>query len=188
MLRLPKNKVAVTPIYDPDTTPSGRIIIPDQAKERCDQGIVKYLGPECKWIKQGMYVLFGGYTGQLIHLEGEGKLIIMPEDFVVAEIGEVDNIQVPGLYFRQKFNREQAKEELIAVLSNYHSSRAEDMADYLLKHGIYGPVASPYFEADYENIFEYMSEAFRESTWYRGIVVKPHKPTVEDYENLGGEG
>jgi co-chaperonin GroES (HSP10) len=99
MINIPGNKVACTPIFDPDKI--GRIYIPDMAKERCDQGIVKYIGPKCEWVKVNDYVLFSGYTGTLVRLEGEGLLIIMPEDFVTCVI-ESPNTDIPGLYFREK--------------------------------------------------------------------------------------
>ncbi len=99
MIKLQGNKVAATPIFDPDKI--GRIWIPDQAKERCDQGIVKYIGPEVDWCRVGDYILFSGYTGTLIRLEGEGLLIVMPEDFISCIICP-PNFDVHGLYFRGK--------------------------------------------------------------------------------------
>jgi co-chaperonin GroES (HSP10) len=102
MLRLPKNKIACVPLFDPDMTPSGLIHIPDIAKERCDQGIVKYMGPECEGdLRPGDHVLFSGYTGTLISVEGEGILIILPESFVTAVIAEPEeDFDIPGLYFK----------------------------------------------------------------------------------------
>lgn len=99
MIRVPKNKIAVAPIQDPDTTASGRIIIPDVAKQREDQGIVKYVGEDVKEICIGDYVLFSGYTGTSVYIEDEGHLIIMPEDFVVCRIDPPDT-EVRGMYFR----------------------------------------------------------------------------------------
>lgn len=93
------NKVAVEPIFDPDTI--GSIIVPDQAKGRCDQGLVKYVGSECKVVQVGDHVLFSGYTGTLMQLEGEGLLIILPEEFVVSIVYD-DPIEIEGLYFRDK--------------------------------------------------------------------------------------
>jgi co-chaperonin GroES (HSP10) len=101
MIRLTENKIAVEPIWDSDYSPSGLIIIPDEAKERCDQGIVKYVGPKVKDLKIGDYVLFSGYTGTTVRLEGEGIFIIMREDFVTA-IVEEPATDIPGLYFRDK--------------------------------------------------------------------------------------
>jgi co-chaperonin GroES (HSP10) len=102
MLRLPPHKVAVTPLFD--TLKYGSLYIPEQARERCDQGIVKYIGSGCKWIKIGDHVTFSGYTGTLLSLEGEGLLIILPEEFAVAVIeyngAEIAKVEIPGLFFK----------------------------------------------------------------------------------------
>lgn len=98
MIRIYGDKIAVIPIADPDMI--GSIYVPDVAKERADQGIVKYVGPDVKDIRPGMYVTFAGYTGTLFIMDGEGKLIIMPEDKVAAVIPTPPNVEVPGLYFR----------------------------------------------------------------------------------------
>lgn len=97
MLTMTLNKVAIAPIFDPDKI--GSIHIPDQAKERCDQGIVKYVSGDCEYLQVGDHVLFSGYSGTLIQLEDEGLLIIMPEDFITAIIYD-DPIDIPGLYFK----------------------------------------------------------------------------------------
>lgn len=101
MITLLRDNIAVVPIFDPDLSPGG-IIIPDMAKERCDQGIVKYVGPKTKILKAGDYVIFSGYTGTMVRIEDEGRLIIMPEKFVVAQLPEPANVEVDGLYFRGK--------------------------------------------------------------------------------------
>lgn len=98
MVRVPGSNVAITPIFDPDVSPGG-LYIPEMAKERCDQGIVKYCGPLVKWISEGDYVLFSGYSGTLLQVEDEGKLIIIPERFIIAKL-EAESIDVPGVYFR----------------------------------------------------------------------------------------
>ena len=98
MLLLQGNKVAVVPLFDPDNY--GHIIIPDAAKERCDQGIVKYHGPDCERVKIGDHVIFSGYTGSTIEIEGESSLLIfLPEDACEAVLEE-PNTDVPGLYFK----------------------------------------------------------------------------------------
>ena len=99
MIKVPAQKVAVEPIFDPDKI--GSIYIPSSAKERCDQGIVKYVGSKVKWLEVGDYVLFSGYSGTLVNLEGEGRLIILPEAFVIAKIYPSD-FPVSGLYFKDK--------------------------------------------------------------------------------------
>jgi chaperonin GroES len=100
MLRIVGNNVAIAPIFDPDISPGG-LYIPEMAKERCDQGIVKYIGPKVKWIEIGDYVLFSGYSGSYLSVEGEGKVIIMPENFVIAKLNH-ETTEIPGVYFRGK--------------------------------------------------------------------------------------
>lgn len=98
MLILQPDKVAVVPLFDPDTY--GHIIIPDAAKERCDQGIVKYIGAKVETVKIGDHVIFSGYTGSTVEVEGEGSLLIfLPEDACEAVLEE-PNTDVPGLYFK----------------------------------------------------------------------------------------
>lgn len=102
MLGMFGRKVGIVPIFDPDKSPGG-IWIPEEAKERCDQGIVKYLGPDCELLKLGDYVIFPGYTGQTVRIDNE-LLLIMNEDAVSAVIeGEdLESTEVPGLYFKGK--------------------------------------------------------------------------------------
>ena len=97
MLKLQANKVAVVPLFDPDKI--GSIYVPEQAKERVDQGIVKYCGPDCELVTIGDHVVFSGYTGTTVSIEGEGIMIILPEDFIAATL-EMPVTDVPGLYFQ----------------------------------------------------------------------------------------
>lgn len=101
MIQVHGNKIACVPLFDPDKTASGLLYVPDIAKERCDQGIVKYIGSKVEWVKPGDHILFSGYTGTLVSIEGEGLVIIVPEDFVNAKIFSPDH-DVPGLYFRDQ--------------------------------------------------------------------------------------
>jgi co-chaperonin GroES (HSP10) len=102
MLTMHPKRIAVEPLYDPDEAFAGGLIItPDTAKERCDQGIVKYIGGDCKYLKVGDHVLFSGYAGDLVSIEGEGTLIIMDERFVKAIIHDEPK-DIPGLFFRDK--------------------------------------------------------------------------------------
>lgn len=102
MLNLLENKVAIQPVFDADRI--GSIYIPDQAKSRCKQGLVKYIGPDVKDVSIGDYVFFPGYTGTVFNLEGEGLLIIMKESSIVASINsnKWDSINVNGLYFKDR--------------------------------------------------------------------------------------
>jgi chaperonin GroES len=98
VISLPGNKIGVDGIPDPESTLGG-LIIPDMAKKRTKQGIVKYVGPDVKEIKIGDHVVFSGYTGTTLMLEGEGAIIIMPEDFVTCKLESPDT-EIPGLYFK----------------------------------------------------------------------------------------
>jgi len=100
MIRLPTDKIACVPLFDADTT-AGGIIIPDQAKQRCDQGIVKYVGPDVDtdYIKIGDHVVFSGYVGTLLYVEGEGQLIVYPYEFAVCVLERAD-CSIPGLFFQ----------------------------------------------------------------------------------------
>lgn len=102
MIELPRDNIAVTPISDPDKR--GSLWIPDQAKERVDQGIVKYVSKkvaERDEIHVGDYVMFSGYTGTLVQLEDEGTFIIFPARFATCII-RAPATDVPGLYFKDK--------------------------------------------------------------------------------------
>ncbi len=88
-LSLLENKIAVIPLEEPDRI--GHIWIPDQAKQRTDQGVVRYKGPDVKELFLGDHVLFSGYTGTKISVEGEGVFFVMREDDVVARIDDEDS-------------------------------------------------------------------------------------------------
>ena len=102
MLRLPGKKVAVLPVADPDKI--GHIFIPEIAKERTDQGVVKYVGKACEFAKVGMFVIFNGYSGTAFKVENQEsnlleRLIILDEDFIYAELQELPTTDIPGLFF-----------------------------------------------------------------------------------------
>lgn len=83
MIQALRDDVFVIPMEDPDLTPGG-LWVPPKAKQRVDQGIVKYVGPEVKEIRRGDHVLFGGYTGQKLSVEDEGILYVMRERDIVC--------------------------------------------------------------------------------------------------------
>jgi co-chaperonin GroES (HSP10) len=85
-------------MYDPDVS-SGGIIIPDEAKHRCTQGVVKYIGESVRLVSPGDHVLFPAYDGSTVILEGEGTLIFLEESSIQAII--TDPIEfVSGLYHK----------------------------------------------------------------------------------------
>jgi co-chaperonin GroES (HSP10) len=103
VVRIPNDMVAIQPLYDSDYySKDSRIYRPDSAKERCDQGIVKYIGRNVpkEDILPGDHVFFKGWTGVLVSLEGEGDLIFMPYDYIDFKLENVPTTEVHGLYFR----------------------------------------------------------------------------------------
>lgn len=98
MILIPREKVAVIPMENPDKI--GSIYIPDMAQGRTQQGIVKYVGAEVVDIHVGDHVMYSPYSGTLIHLEGEGKLIIVHHDFITARLPDQISTDIPGLFFK----------------------------------------------------------------------------------------
>ena len=112
MLTMLDDKVAIKPLEDPDITEGG-IIIPDVAKQREDQGIVIYKGPNVKHVKIGMHVLFNGYAGTHVAVDGEGLYTIMHEEAVSCVIEDSRDWVFTGRKLRQIFKqlREDIPEE-----------------------------------------------------------------------------
>lgn len=144
MLTMQPDRVAVEPLFDPDMI--GSIIVPDQAKERCKQGLVKYIGRDVKLVQVGDHVLFGGYTGTLLQVQDEGLMFIMPEEFVVAIVHD-DPIEIPNLYFKAKdgtyFNA--THEMALAIIASNmqgHTSLRSITMHYSAAHG--SPSVSDY--------------------------------------------
>lgn len=82
------DRVLIAPQAAETKTTSG-IIIPDSAKEKPQQGIVKAVGKGNKdhemTVKVGDVVLYGKYSGSELNFEGEDYLI-MREDEILAII------------------------------------------------------------------------------------------------------
>jgi chaperonin GroES len=107
------SNLIIHPLFPPDKI--GHIFIPEQAKDRCKQGIVKQIGPDCKLdVKLNDHVFFSAYSGTLFQIDGE-TCIIMEEDKVEAVLSEVHNVEIPGLYFRDSEGLEFACNYNIAI-------------------------------------------------------------------------
>ena len=74
-----------------DTTTASGIIIPDNASEKPDQGIVLAVGPGRRTengdlvpltVKINDKVLFGKYAGQAVKVEGDEVLVMREEDIM----------------------------------------------------------------------------------------------------------
>lgn len=90
MIELLDDRVAIIPVEDPDKI--GSIWIPDTAKKKADQGVVKYRGKNVEELKVGDHVLFPAYTGQKIAIHGEGVLYVMREEDVLCVLGEGEEL------------------------------------------------------------------------------------------------
>lgn len=89
---VPLNDKIVVKRVEAEAKTSGGIVIPDAAKEKPREGIVKSLGDGKRLedgkrssfqIKKGDRILFSSYAGTEIEVGGE-KLLIMTEDDVLA--------------------------------------------------------------------------------------------------------
>lgn len=96
MLKVPRKMIAVDPIFESDKR--GSIYVPEQAKSRVKQGIVKYIGAEVTTVGIGDYVFFSGYAGTVFRLENEGTLLFLTEDNIVATLKERQT-DIAGLFF-----------------------------------------------------------------------------------------
>ena len=165
MLRMLDKRVAVTPINDPDISPGG-IIIPDVAKERSDQGYVKYLGTNCEELEIGDYVMFSGYTGTNLAVDGEGHVIIMHKDFIICKL-DPPNTQVPGLYYRDKKGWKDFLASYDTLCNTYvfEGPGVEEIEKLLAEH-------QPYFNADSETSIALIASAIKNHPFHRstGIV------------------
>jgi len=80
-------RVVILPIEGESQTPGG-ILLPETAKEKPQQGIIKAVGNEDDMmtdLKVGDRVLFPKYTGTEIKYQGDTYLL-MDEDSVLARI------------------------------------------------------------------------------------------------------
>lgn len=103
MLKIKRKQIAVEPIYDSDYfNPLSKLIkIPDTSKERCDQGIIKYIGTDCDPMYEvGKVVIFSGYTGTTLGIDNE-IVILIHQDFIKAQI-DIEGMVVPGLFISYK--------------------------------------------------------------------------------------
>lgn len=189
MIKLPRGKIACVPVFD--SSDSGyegmegkKIILLDQYKERVDQGIVKYVGADVTeeryGFKVGDLVIFSGYTGTLVNIEGEGLFIIMPAKFVSCKI-ETEPTEVNGLFFEgeetSRFCKHCSYEE------RYHHNENDAAMPGWTKCRNFEPrLESSYFPATYEKAMELIAKSLQEAPWRKNIIVKRDRPALEEYE------
>lgn len=183
MIKVFGSKVVVAPIENPDMI--GSFYIPDIAKERLNQGFVKYRGPKTKNLKIGDYVLFSGYTGTLVHIEGEGKLIILPERFCTALIEFNVTKAIPGIFFKDRMSHVQNRGNLLLrikdIMPDLDDDLAVDLAMKLDRVGVIDEMNSPYYVATYEVAMQHIASAFSEDKeWRDAIKIVSKHPALAD--------
>lgn len=81
-----KDRVVIKPAPAEEKTKGG-ILIPDTAKEKPQRGEVIAVGPgkdgDLMTVKPGDIVLYGKYSGQELHYEGEDYIIMREDDILV---------------------------------------------------------------------------------------------------------
>lgn len=118
------DRVAIRPLSDPDKI--GSIWVPDTAKKRQDQGIIIYRGPNTKDLKVGDHVLYPAYSGTKIVVADEGTYTIMPEDEVVALLGEGHRVYTQN---EIEATLDEAFNNLYAI--RHDLSNRDDIRDYI---------------------------------------------------------
>lgn len=171
MIKLSSKQVAVEPIYGSDYfNPLSKLIkIPGFAKDRCNQGIVKYIGSEVDpEITIGSHVIFSGYTGTLIAVDDE-QLILMQYNFIKAIIS-TENYIVPGLYYKSRVDIRQLDDYIDKKLKEYSRHNFISsiiLSDIMLKVMEY--VDNLMIPANYEKIVNLVSTAY--SDWNTNKVI-----------------
>lgn len=168
MISLGGDRVAIVPIHEADMSdgrygdpslPTVKLFIPEEAKKRTCQGLVKYVGPKCKYTHPGQYVIYSQFSGTLTEIEGEGKLIIMQEEFIYAELHD-RNIEIPGLFFKGKPSHAM-RSAIMACLKQVMDLSQDDLrmvAQHLMDNGIEHNMV--HFTATYEKVVELAAREF----------------------------
>lgn len=93
--------------------------IPKSAKERVDQGIVKYVADDVDEVSVGEYVIFSGYSGQDVFIGSDGTdeseaLIILNVDFVIATIN-IPDVVINDLWHKSPADLSLIYNELLII-------------------------------------------------------------------------
>lgn len=181
---IPNENIAVSPLFDKGIS-AGGLYIPDSAIERCDQGIVKYIGkgvPLDVDLKIGDHVLFSGYTGTLLAIEGEGDLIIFNYQFAICKIDD-DPTVVNGLFFKIKRDKKEIIDYLAEKIKDYFTSES-GIEGQNLEH--FRSIAMYLYSCGIENygfqpaLYEHVTSLISESLDHRKVKITNKKESRED--------
>ena len=78
------NRVLVKADERREKKTAGGIIMPEQAQERPNQGIVVSVGPRSENVAEGDRVLYGKYAGSEVAVGGEPFLIMAEDDILMT--------------------------------------------------------------------------------------------------------
>jgi chaperonin GroES len=129
-LRPLRDEVAIIPIEDPDITPSG-LWVPDTAKQKADQGIIKYRGPDVKYLHVGDHVLFSPYSGTKISHADEGYLFFMPESAIHALVSEDPPLPIFPLHTIERILRDRLSEAQAKGKGTSGTSSSLDLESFI---------------------------------------------------------
>jgi chaperonin GroES len=88
-VRMLDKKVLVKIIAETETKSEGGIIIPDNAKEKPERGIVMEISDHpCPVVNKGDKILFGKYNGTMVKLANEEYLILDIDDIMMVIVEE----------------------------------------------------------------------------------------------------
>jgi hypothetical protein len=193
--RVTGSKLAIIPIED--SPKIGLIHVPETSRQRTDQGIVAYIGPDCRDFAPGQYVIFSGHSGTIVYIQNPEKpeqpaekLILMDEKFVFGEIIDFEDTTVPGLYFKSKGHKtiSDIAREISDILTDGDLGDVNiTREDYEQKIRNILQAEDKYFEASYELAIAFIADAIKHASWRqfnpvtgKGINVVTPQPTKEE--------
>lgn len=87
-----RDNLYIIPILPPVETRG--LLVPETAKRRPTQGIVKYRGPWTRGdTRVGDHVFFSGWAGSQVNYESEGLIFIMEEDSVDGKMDDKPGVR-----------------------------------------------------------------------------------------------
>lgn len=122
---------------EPEVVLSSGLIIPETARKRVNQGIVKYRGPQTSGdIRVGDHVFFAGYSGDELIIEEEGKLILIPESFIEAVVFDEEEDETERVFTLQqvKMHLDDAFHICTVQLNEHDKEVAKDLAKRIKEH------------------------------------------------------
>lgn len=197
--RVTGSKIAVIPLEDPPKI--GLIHVPEISRQRSDQGIVAFIGPDARDFYPGQYVIFSGHSGTVVYIqdptrpeEAPKKYILLEERFVFGEIIDFEDCFIPGVYFKSKDRTDELVDAIFSVIDNNSAwINRDEIAAFKqeVNNLILWWERKKYIEATYDITIDFLAQALRSAEWRKfnpvtgkGIDVQTKPPTQEEI-NVG---